>query len=75
MDQVQDRGKKEDNMKEEITTEEPVIQEGLVELIDITHLLTQLGSLMHLRIQGAVQKCLLSDIKEEDMSGMVYKES
>jgi hypothetical protein len=52
MDQVQERGNKEDNMKEEITTKEPFIQEGQVELIDISHLLTQLGSLMHMRIRG-----------------------
>jgi hypothetical protein len=49
--------------------------EGSMELIDITHLLTQLRCLMHMRIQGVVQKCLMSNIKEEDMSGMVYKES
>jgi hypothetical protein len=37
----------------------------VVELIDITHLLTQLGSLMHLRIQGEVQKCLLLGSKKK----------
>jgi hypothetical protein len=37
------------NMKEEITTEELVIQEVLVELIGNTHLLTQQGNFMHLK--------------------------
>jgi hypothetical protein len=41
MDQAQDMRKKEDIMKGEITTEDPVTQEVLVELIDISHLLTQ----------------------------------
>jgi hypothetical protein len=36
-------------MKEEITIEELVIQDMLEELIDITHLLTQQGNLMHLK--------------------------
>jgi hypothetical protein len=58
-------------MKEEATTKELATQEGLVELINITQLLTQLVILMHLRIQEVVQMCLLSDIKEEYMSGMV----
>jgi hypothetical protein len=74
MDQAQDMRKKVDIMKEEITTEDPVTQEVLVELIDITHLLTQQGSFMHLKIQGAVQKCLLLGIKEEDMSWTICKE-
>jgi hypothetical protein len=38
-------------MKEEITTEDPVTQEVLVEFIDIDHLLTQQGSFMHLNVQ------------------------
>jgi len=41
MDWVQDNGNKEGSMKEEITTEEPIIQDGLVELIYITHILIQ----------------------------------
>jgi hypothetical protein len=49
MDQVRDRGKKEKNMKEEITIEESVIQEVLGELIDITHLLIQQGNSMRLK--------------------------
>jgi hypothetical protein len=74
MDQVQDMKKKEYIMKEEITTEDPVTQEVLVGVIDITHLLTQLEIGMHLKIQGAVHKCLMLDIKEEDMSWTVCKE-
>jgi hypothetical protein len=37
-------------MKEEMTVEELVIQEVLAELIDITHLPTQQGNFMHLKI-------------------------
>jgi hypothetical protein len=48
MDQTQDRRKKVDIMKEEITTKEMVIQEVQEELIDITHLLTQQGNFIHL---------------------------
>jgi hypothetical protein len=46
MDQAQDERKKEDIVKEDITTIELFIQEVLVELIDITHL-TQQGNFMH----------------------------
>ena len=50
MDQTQNRSKREDVMKEEMTTKEIVIQEVLVELIDITHLPTQQRNFMHLKI-------------------------
>jgi hypothetical protein len=40
MDQNQDRKKRVHIMKEEITMEESVIQEVLVEITNITHLLT-----------------------------------
>jgi hypothetical protein len=42
--------KREGIMKEEITTEEWVIQEVLVELRYITHLLAQQGNFIHLKI-------------------------
>jgi hypothetical protein len=42
--------KREDVMKEEMTTKELVIQEVLAEPIDITHLPTQEGNFMHLKI-------------------------
>ena len=44
MDHTQDRRKKTNIMKEEITTEDLDIQEVLAELIDIIHLLTQQGN-------------------------------
>jgi hypothetical protein len=49
MDQTQGRRKKDDIMKEEITTKDLVIQEALAEIRDITHLLTQQGYFMHLK--------------------------
>jgi hypothetical protein len=50
MDQTQYGRKREDIMKEEINTKELVIKEVLEELIDITHILTQQGNCMHLKI-------------------------
>jgi hypothetical protein len=50
MDQTQDRRKRVDIMKEEITIEGMVIQEVIEELIDVAHLLTQLRNFMHLKI-------------------------
>jgi hypothetical protein len=50
MDQNQNRRKRANVMKEEMITEEMVIQEVLAELIDITHLPTQQGNFMHLKI-------------------------
>jgi hypothetical protein len=47
---VQSKRKREDVMKEEMTAEELVIQEVLAELIDITHLPTQQGNFIHLKI-------------------------
>jgi hypothetical protein len=49
MDQNQDGRKREDIMKEEITTTEIVIQEVLAYIIDITHL-NQQGNFMHRNI-------------------------
>jgi hypothetical protein len=72
MNQSQGMRKKVDIMKEEITTEDPITQEVLVEVIDISHLLTQQGSFMHLNIQGAFHKSLILDIKEKDMSWREY---
>jgi hypothetical protein len=50
MYQAQNMRKGEDVMKKEMTAEELVIQEVLAELIDITHLPTQQGNFMHLKI-------------------------
>jgi hypothetical protein len=70
MDQDEDMRKKVNVVKEEISTEDPITQEVIVELIEIT----QLGILMHLRIQRAVQKCLLLGTKEEDIRWMICKD-
>jgi hypothetical protein len=51
MDWAQDMRKKIDITKEEITIEDPITQEVLVQFIDIGHLLNQQGSFMHLKIQ------------------------
>jgi hypothetical protein len=45
MDQTQNKRKREDVMKEEMTEEELVIQEFLEEIIDIIHHATQQGIL------------------------------
>jgi hypothetical protein len=50
MDQTQNMRKREDVMKEEMTTEELVVQEVLAELREITHLPTHQGYFMHLKI-------------------------
>ena len=50
MDQTQNKRKREDVMKDEITTEDLVIQVVLEKIIDITHLPTQQGNFMHLKI-------------------------
>jgi hypothetical protein len=49
MDQTQGRRKKVDIMKEEINTEDSIIQEVLLELININRLLTQQGYFMHMK--------------------------
>jgi hypothetical protein len=49
MDQTQDRRKRVDMRKKEITTKELIIQEVLEKIIDITHLAQQ-GNFMHLKI-------------------------
>jgi hypothetical protein len=49
MDQTQGRRKKDNTMKEEITTKELVIQEVPAELIDIIHLLFRQGNFMCLK--------------------------
>jgi hypothetical protein len=51
-------------MKEGMIMEEMVILEVLAYLMDTTHLLTQKEIFMHWKISKAVQRCLLSDIKE-----------
>jgi len=53
MNEAQDKRKKAYLMKEEITIENLFIQGFLIDLIEITHLLTQQGIFVHLRIQGA----------------------
>jgi hypothetical protein len=50
MDQTQNKRKREYVMKEEMTTEELVIQELLAKLMEITQLPTQQGNFMHLNI-------------------------
>jgi hypothetical protein len=50
MDQNKERRKREDIMKEDITTDELVIREVLPKLIYITHLLTHQENFMHMRI-------------------------
>jgi hypothetical protein len=75
MDQAQDTRKKTDIIEEEITTKHLVTQKVLVELIEISHLLTQQGIFMHIESQGEVHKCFMLGIKEEDMILTVYKES
>jgi len=71
MDQTQDMRKKEDIMKEEITTKELVIQEELEELIDVTHLLTHQGICMHLYL---LHKWLMLGIKEKYMNWIDCKD-
>jgi hypothetical protein len=63
MNEAQDKRKKAYLMKEEITIENLFIQGFLIDLIEITHLLTQQGIFVHLKIQGAFEKCLLLGIK------------
>jgi hypothetical protein len=60
--------KEVDLMKGEITSEDLVTQEMLVELRGINHLLTHPQSFVHFRIQGEVKKRPLLGIKGEDVS-------
>jgi hypothetical protein len=75
MDQNQDKKKKVDIIKREITTEEPVIQEVIIEIIGITHLLNKKVNFMCLKTPQVVHKCLMLGLKEEDMNWIVCKES
>ena len=72
---TQCKRKKVGIMKEKMIVEELVIKEVLEEPIDIIHLLTHPGILMHIKSQEMVQKCLILGIKEEDMSWTICKES
>jgi hypothetical protein len=74
LDQDQDMRKEENLMKREINIKDIVTQEVLVEIKVTRHLLTQLEFFMHMRNQGAVQKCLVLGTKEEDMSQTACKD-